>query len=138
MSSRDVERLLIERGVEVFYETVCRWVLSPQSNAEGGYFGPAIARNLQRLRPRPSPRWQLNEGERISGRHMYRCQAVDEGEVLDVLVQRRRYKAAARKLMRKLLNKHGFAPTQVTTDKPRPYGAAFGQSRLGSADCMRN
>jgi putative transposase len=104
LSSREVERLLIERSVEVFYETVCRWVLSPQGNAEGEYFGPAIARNLQHLRPRPSSRWQLNVGERISGRHMYLCQAVDEGEVLDVLVQRRRYKAAARKLMRKLLN----------------------------------
>jgi hypothetical protein len=35
LSSREVERLLIERGVEVFYETVCRWVLRPQGNAEG-------------------------------------------------------------------------------------------------------
>jgi transposase-like protein len=49
----------------------------------------------------------------------------DEGEVLGVLVQRRRDKAAARKLMRELLGKQGFAPIVVTTDKLRSYGAAF-------------
>ncbi len=100
------------------YETVRRWVVK---------FGPAIAGNLRRLRPRPSPRWHLDEMViRVSGRLMYLWRAVDdEGELLEVLVQRRRDKAAALKLMRKLLKKHGFAPTQVTTDKLRSYGAAF-------------
>jgi transposase-like protein len=71
---------------------------------------------------------------RISGRQMYLWRAVDdEGEVLEVLIQRRRNKAAARKLIRKLLKKHGFAPTQVTTDKLRSYGAAFKEIGL-SAD----
>ena len=63
---------------------------------------------------------------RIAGEWMYLWRAVDdEGEVLDVLVQRRRDKPAARRLMRKLLRKQGFAPTQITTDKLRSYGAAF-------------
>ena len=90
-------------------------------------FGPAIAGNLRRLRPKPSPRWHLDEMViRVGGKLMYLWRAVDdEGEVLEVLVQRRRDKAAARKLMRKLLKKHGFAPTQITTDKLRSYGAAF-------------
>jgi putative transposase len=57
----------------------------------------------------------------------------DEGEMLEVLIQRRRNKAAARKLIRKLLRKHGFAPTQVTTDKLRSNGAAFKEIDL-SAD----
>ncbi len=48
----------------------------------------------------------------------------DEGEVLDVLVQKRRNKAAAVKLMRKLLKKQGFAPEVIVTDKLRSYGAA--------------
>jgi transposase-like protein len=62
---------------------------------------------------------------------MYLWRAVDdEGEVLEVLVQRRRDKTAACKLMRKLLKKHGFVPTQVTTDKLRSYGAAFRQLGL--------
>ena len=118
LSYRDVEDLLAERGLEVSYETVRRWVLK---------FGPAIARHLRRLRPRPSPRWHLDEMVvRVAGERMYLWRAVDdEGEVLDVLVQRRRDKAAARKLMRTLLRKQGFAPDVVTTDKLRSYGAAF-------------
>ena len=71
---------------------------------------------------------------RIGGRHMNLWRTVDdEGEVLDVLVQHRRDKAAARKLMRKLLKKQGFALTQVTTDRLRSYGAAFKEIGL-SAD----
>jgi len=63
---------------------------------------------------------------RIAGKQMYLWRAVDdEGEVLEVLIQSRRNKAAASKLIRKLLKKHGFAPTRVTTDKLRSYGAAF-------------
>ena len=60
---------------------------------------------------------------RIGGEPMYLWRAVnDEGEVLQVLVQRQRNKAAARRLMRRLPKKRGFAPTVVTTDKLRSYG----------------
>ena len=77
--------------------------------------------------PRPSARWHLDEMVvRMGGKRMYLWRAVDdEGEVLDVLVQRRRDKAAARKLMRRLLKKHGFAPVVVVTDKLRSYSSAF-------------
>lgn len=121
LSYRDVEEPLAERGIEVSYETVRRWVVK---------FGPAIAGNLRRLRPKPSPRWHLDEMVvRIGGQLMYLWWAVDdEGEVLEVLVQRGRDQAAALKLMRKLLKKHGFAPVQITTDKLRSYGAAFNGS----------
>ena len=100
------------------YESVRSWVLK---------FGPAIARRLRRCRPRPSDRWHLDEMVvRIAGKYMYLWRAVDhEGEVLEILVQRRRDRSAAVKLMRKLLRKQGFAPTRVTTDKLRSYGAAF-------------
>ena len=120
LSYRDVEDLLAERGLEVSYETVRRWVLK---------FGPAIARRLRHRRPKPSARWHLDEmAVRIGGDWMHLWRAVDdEGEVLDVLVQRRRDKAAARRLMRKLLKKQGFAPAVVTTDKLRSYGAAFAE-----------
>jgi transposase-like protein len=53
----------------------------------------------------------------------------DEGEVLDLLVQRRRDEATAMKLMRKLLKKQGFAPDVLVTDKLRSYGAA--KSEIG-------
>ncbi len=118
LSYRDVEELLAERGLEVSYETIRRWVLK---------FGPAFARRLRRQRPRPSSRWHLDEMVVfIGGKQMYLWRAVDdEGEVLDVLVHRRRDKAAARKLMRKLLKKQGFAPTVVVTDKLRSYSSPF-------------
>jgi hypothetical protein len=81
LSYRDVEELLAERGLEVSYETVRRWVLK---------FGPGFARRLRRSRPRPSDRWHLDEMVvRIAGKRMYLWRAVDhEGEVLDMLVQR--------------------------------------------------
>jgi putative transposase len=125
LSFRDVEDLLAERGLAVSYETIRRWVLK---------FGPATARRLRQRRPKPSPRWHLDEmAVRIAGEPMYLWRAVDdEGEVLDVLVQRRRDKPAARRLMRKLLRKQGFAPTPITTDGLRSYGAAFADLGLAS------
>ena len=63
---------------------------------------------------------------RIAGKHMYLWRAVDhEGEILDMLVQRRRDKRAALRLMRKLLRKQGFAPKLLITDKLGSYGAAL-------------
>src|SRR5258708_9502720 len=125
LSYRDVEDLLAERGLDISYESVRSWVLK---------FGPAIAGALRRCRPRPSDRWHLDEMVvRIAGKHMYLWRAVDhEGEVLEILLQRRRDRSAAIKLMRKLLRKQGFAPTRVTTDKLRSYRAPFRHLRLSS------
>ena len=68
---------------------------------------------------------------RIAGKQVYLWRAVDhEGEILDVLVQPRRDKRAAVRLMRKLLRKQGFAPRMVVTDKLRSYGAAFNDLHL--------
>jgi putative transposase len=92
-------------------------------------FGPVIAR---RRRPRPSDRWHLDEMVvRIAGKRMYLWRAVDhEGEVLDVLVQRRRDARAALRLMRKLLKKQAFAPKLLVTDKLRSDASAFRRLRL--------
>ena len=69
----------------------------------------------------------------IAGRQFWLWRAVDdEGEVLDLLVQRRRNKAAAVKLMRKLLKKQGFAPDMLVTDKLRSYGAAMAELGLSA------
>jgi transposase-like protein len=82
LSYRDVEEFLAERGLDLSYETVRRWVLK---------FSPLIARELRRRRWRPSDRRHLDEMVvGISGRRMYLWRAVDhEGEILDMLVQRR-------------------------------------------------
>jgi putative transposase len=123
LSYRDVEELLAERGLDISYETVRRWVLK---------FGPSIARRLRQQRPRPSDLWHLDEMVvRIAGERRYLWRAVDhEGEVLDMLVQRRRDTQAALRLMRKLLKKQGFVPKLLVTDKLRSYAAAFRRLRL--------
>ena len=77
----------------------------------------------------------------IAGKRMYLWRGVDhEGEVLDMLVQRRRDKRAALRLMRKLVRKQGFVPKLLTTDKLGSYGSAFRHLRrpaLMSRDCGR-
>ncbi len=118
LSYRNVEDLFAERGLDISYETVRRWVLK---------FGRAYARRIQRRRPRPTERWHLDEMVvTIRGRRFYLWRAVDsEGEVLDILVQSRRNTKAAIRLMRKLLRKQSFAPSTIVTDKLRSYGSAI-------------
>jgi putative transposase len=117
LSFRDVEDLLAERGIAVSYETVRRWV---------NHFGPKIAAHLRKRRPKPHATWHLDEVYlKIDGRMVYLWRAVDaEGEVLDVLVQSKRNKHAALKLMRKLLKKYAFAPERLVTDDLRSYAPA--------------
>jgi putative transposase len=117
LSFRDVEDLLAERGIMVSYETVRRWAND---------FGPKIAADLRKRRPKPHTTWHWDEVYlKNDGRLVYLWRAVDsEGEVLDVLVQTKRNKAAAMKLMRKLLKKYGFLPENLVTDDLRSYHAA--------------
>jgi len=118
LSFRDVEDLLAERGVDVSYETIRRWTEN---------FGRAYANRLRYGRPKPSSTWHVDEVfVRIGGKQMYLWRAVDdEGEVLDVLLQSRRDKAAATKLLRRLLKRQGMSPTTIVSDKWRPTAAAL-------------
>ncbi len=118
LSLRDVEELLAQRGIDVSYETIRCWTKK---------FGPLIARRLKKRRPAPSPRWHLDEMVCwIDGRRMYLWRAVDdEGEVLDLVVQRRRDKEAALKLMGRLLRNQPVEPERITTDGLASYGAAL-------------
>ncbi len=125
LSFRDVEELMAERGIDVSNETVRRWFLK---------FGRLIAGNLRRSRPRASDCWHLDEMViKIRDRRYWLWRAVDdEGEVLDFLVQPRRCARSARKLLRKLLKKQGFAPTRITTDKLKSYPVAIRDERLSA------
>jgi len=125
LSLRDVEDLLAERATGVSYETVRRWV---------NHFGPLIAADLRKRRPKPHTTWHLDEVYlKIDGRMLYLWRAVDaEGEVLDVLVQSKRNEHAALKLMRKLLKKYAFVPERLVTDDLRSYGAAVRDLRIES------
>jgi putative transposase len=118
LSFRDVEEMLAERGIDVSYETIRRWVLK---------FGSAIAASVRSRRVQPSGTWHLDEVfVRIAGKRTYLWRAVDdEGEVLEVLAQSRRNKRAALKLMRKLLKKQGYIPDAIVTDKLGSYSAAL-------------
>ena len=80
-----------------------------------------VAADLRKHQPKPHTTWHLDEVYlEIDGRMVYLWGAVDaEGEVLDVLVETRRNKRAALKLMRKLLKKYGFPPDKLVTDGSR-------------------
>ena len=118
LSFRDVEEMLAQRGIEVSYETVRCWALK---------FGQAFAQNLRRSRPKPTGRWHLDEMVvKIRGKHMWLWRVVDdEGEVLDMLVQKRRHTGAALRLPRKLLKRNRIYPESFATDKLASYRAAF-------------
>ena len=111
------------RGVDVSYETIRCWTIK---------FGPLIARRLRKRRWPPSQHWHLDEVVcSIGGKRMYLWRAVDdEGEVLDVLVQRRRDTEAALKLLRRLLHNQPVEPQTITTDGLASYGAALDQLDL--------
>jgi transposase-like protein len=118
LSFRDVEELLAQRGIEVSYETIRCWTIK---------FGPQIARNLKRRRASPSPRWHLDEMVvNIGGKRHYLWRAVDdEGEVLDLIVQRRRDNEAALRLIKRLLRNQPVDPESIVTDGLASYGSAL-------------
>nr|WP_157596874.1 IS6 family transposase [Streptacidiphilus rugosus] len=126
LSFREVEELMLQRGVIVSYETIRRWCAK---------FGQAYADQLLRRRPRPGDKWHLDEVfVKINGERHYLWRAVDQhGDVLDILVQSRRDKAAARRFFRKLLKKQGRVPRVLVTDKLRSYGAAH-REVMGSVE----
>jgi len=116
-SLREVEELMLERGVDVSYETIRRWVTK---------FGPLISRTLRRRQPRPGDVWHLDEVVvKIAGRSFWLWRAVDQhGVVLEEILQSKRDKRATKRLLIKLMKRWGFAPKRIITDKLRSYGAA--------------
>ena len=117
LSFREVEELMLERGIVVSYETVRRWCAK---------LGQQYASALRRRQPRPGDKWHLDEAFiKINGQQKYLWRAVDQdGMVLDILVQNRRDTAAARRFFRRLLKNTGAVPRVIVTDKLRSYGAA--------------
>jgi putative transposase len=117
LSLREVEELMLERGVDVSYETIRRWTVK---------FGPRIAHVLRRRQPRPGDVWHLDEVVvKITGRSYWLWRAVDQhGVVLEEILQSKRDKRAAKRLLIKLMKRWGFVPKRIITDKLRSYGAA--------------
>jgi putative transposase len=101
----------------VTYETIRQWCLK---------FGQTYANELRRRRPRCGDKWHMDEVVlTIRGKKHYLWRAVDQdGSVLDILVQSRRHKKAAKRFFRKLLKGLQYVPRVIITNKLIRYGAA--------------
>ena len=117
LSYRDVEEIMAERGIVVTYESIRAW---------SQHFGGICAKRLRCRTSRPGDRWHLDEVFlSINGQRQCLWRAVDQqGQVLDILVQSRRNKEAAKKFFRKLLRGLRYFPRAIITDKLAGYGAA--------------
>src|SRR5258708_2801021 len=122
LSLRNAEGLLAERGIDISHETIRFW---------WNRFGPTFAaeirkRRVARMRVFIRWRWHLDEVfGKIIGKLCYLWRAVDhEGEVLEMVVTARRGKAAALKLLKRIMKKDG-RPQEIATDRPRAYSAAM-------------
>src|SRR5688572_28452430 len=117
LSLRMVEEMLAARGIVVSHETVRQWARK---------FGQGFANQIRRRLPSPGDKWHLDEVcLMIGGKKHWLWRAVDQdGVVLDVMVQSRRDKKAAKRLLRKLLKNQCRAPRVMITDKLASYGAA--------------
>ena len=126
LSLRDVSELLLARGIEVSHEAVRFWTLK---------FGAEYSRRLRARRPPGSDTWHLDEVYcKVNGTLVYLWRAVDQdGEVLDILVQRKRNKRAAKRFFRKLLKGVGYLPRTIVTDRLKSYAAALTEVMSGIA-----
>ena len=122
LSLRQVEDLLLERGIDICHETVRFW---------WNRFGPMFAANIRKkrsasLRALPQWRWHLDEVfVKISGEMHYLWRAVDhEGEVLEVFATKHRDCKAASAFLKRTMKRYG-QPRAIVTDRLRSYGAAM-------------
>jgi putative transposase len=117
LSFREVEELMLARGIIVSHETIWQWCTK---------FGPQYAARLRRRKPKAGDKWHLEEVYlKINGAWQYLWRAVDQnGNVLDILVQSRRDAKAAKRFVAKLMKKQRRVPRVMVTDKLRSYGVA--------------
>ena len=128
-SLRNVEDLLAERGIDIRHETVRFW---------WNRFGPMFAgetrkRRVAHMRAYPQWRWHLDEVfVKVNGKLCYLWRAVDhEGEVLEAVVTSKRDKAAAVKLLKRIMKKYG-RPQGIVTDRLRACSAVM--KEIGARD----
>jgi putative transposase len=116
LSYRNVEELMTPRGVVLTYEAVRDW---------GRKLGQSCANQLRRRCPKPGDTWRMDEVSlTINGERHYLWRAVDQGgRILDILLQRRRDKGAAKRFFRKLRKGLTYVPRVVVTGKLKSYKA---------------
>lgn len=118
LSHRDIEDLLAERGINVTYEAIRLWC---------NRFGPKYANRLKWRHQGYGDTFFIDEVFiKIDGKQLYLWRAVDQdGEVVDVFLQKRRDGAAAKRFFKRLLKAHRNEPRKIVTDKLRSYGVAY-------------
>ncbi len=128
LSHRDVEDPLAERGITVTYESIRRWCIK---------FGAIYARRLKRKHQGFGDTFYIDEVfVKIGGKQHYLWRAVDQdGEVVGVLLQRRRDSVAAKRFFKRLLGSHGQEPRKITTDKLGSYVASRADVGCDSRHC---
>jgi putative transposase len=116
-SPRDIEDLMSQRGIEVSYEAIRLWC---------NKFGAKYAQRLRRKHQGYGDTFFIDEVfVKIQGKQHYLWRAVDQdGEVVDVFLQKRRDGKAAKRFFKRFLNKHKGEPRKIVTDKLRSYGVA--------------
>jgi putative transposase len=117
LSHRDIEDLLAKRRIAVSYEAIRLWC---------NKFGPRFARNLRRKHQGFGDTFFIDEVFlKIQGKQHYLWRAVDQdGEVVDVFLQKRRDGKAAKRFFKRLLRNHQGEPRKIVTDKLGSYGVA--------------
>lgn len=119
LSLRQVEDILHERGIDICHETIRYW---------WNKFGTLFSKNLKKKSNNPHSNWRWHIDEvfvKINGQNYYLWRAIDhEGTVLECYVSKRRDKRTARKVLLKLISKHG-QPKEIITDKLPSYKAAL-------------
>jgi putative transposase len=117
LSHRDIEDLLAERGIQVSYEAIRLWC---------NKFGPKYAAKLRRKHQGYGDTFFLDEVFiKITGIQHYLWRAVDQdGEVVDVFLQKRRDGRAAKRFFKRLLKRTKGEPRKIVTDNLRSYGVA--------------
>ena len=117
LSHRDIEDLLAERGINVTYESIRLWC---------NRFGPKYAARLKKKHQGYGDTFFIDEVFiKIDGKQHYLWRAVDQdGEIVDVFLQKRRDGVAAKRFFKRLLKKHRDEPRKIVTDKLRSYRVA--------------
>ena len=117
LSHRDIEDLLAERGITVSRETIRLWCIK---------FGAIYTRGLKRKHRGYGDTFYIDEVfVKINGKQYYLWRAADQdGDVVDVYLQKKCDGSAAKRFFKRLLRSHGSEPRKIVTDKLRSYGVA--------------
>jgi putative transposase len=117
LSHRDIEDLLAQRGIIVTHESIRLWC---------NKFGSKFATRLRRRHQGYGDTFFIDEVFiKIDGKQHYLWRAVDQdGEVVDVFLQKKRSANAAKRFFKRIVKKHQGEPRKIVTDKLRSYGVA--------------